>query len=162
MVTRFLSFLCYFYILDAPFACTLCKDCNSAVKQACEHARYEVHCQTRYFVLLCVIDYSWCMSSIHIPFLIHLFCFHVIRNGTISPHYASTLTEMLTEIQNATFSCVVCDANGIVLFPRLSEILRLGDIRLPTRVPLSCLVLLRELGHTPSILNEHREYYFTH
>ena len=96
------------------------------------------------------------------PVPYYLFCFHVIRNGTISHHYASTLTEMLTEIQNATFSCVVCDANGIVLFPRLSEILRLGDIRLPTRVPLSCLVLLRELGYTPSILNEHREYYFTH
>ena len=162
MVTQFLSYLCYFYVLDCPFACTLCKDCNSAVKQACEHARYEVHCQTRYFVYYCV----WSITLVHVfytyPVLIHLFCFHVIRNGTISPHYASTLTEMLTEIQNATFSCVVCDANGIVLFPRLSEILRLGDIRLPTRVPLSCLVLLRELGYTPSILNEHREYYFTH
>ena len=54
MVTRFLSLLCYSYILDAPFACTLCKDCNSAVKQACEHARYEVHCQARYFVYYCV------------------------------------------------------------------------------------------------------------
>ena len=100
---------------------------------------------------------------LHISRLLFVcFVFHVIRNGTISHHYASTLTEMLTDIQNATFSCVVCDANGIVLFPRLSEILRLGDIRLPTRVPLSCLVLLRELGYTPSILNEHREYYFTH
>ena len=54
MVTQFLSYLCYFYVLDCPFACTLCKDCNSAVKQACEHARYEVHCQTRYFVYYCV------------------------------------------------------------------------------------------------------------
>ena len=163
MVTRFLSLLCYFYILDAPFACTLCKDCNSPVKQACEHARYEVHCQARYFVYYCVWLIILGACFLHISRLLFVcFVFHVIRNGTISHHYASTLTEMLTDIQNATFSCVVCDANGIVLFPRLSEILRLGDIRLPTRVPLSCLVLLRELGHTPSILNEHREYYFTH
>ena len=54
MVTQFLSYLCYLCVLDCPFACTLCKDCNSAVKQACEHARYEVHCQTRYFVYYCV------------------------------------------------------------------------------------------------------------
>ena len=66
MVTQFLSYLCYFCVLDCPFACTLCKDCNSAVKQACEHARYEVHCQTRYFVYYCVWSITLGASFLYI------------------------------------------------------------------------------------------------
>ena len=68
------------YILDGPFACTLCKDCDLAVKQACEHAQYEVHCQARYFVYYCVWLIILGACFLYIPFfIIRLVVFHVYQ-----------------------------------------------------------------------------------
>ena len=92
-IDRFFSFygnmISLFFMLlnvsDSPFACTLCKDCNSAVKQACEHARYEVHCQARYFVyLLC-----WCWL-----FLVHV-------SFSYSVYYPVCLFSILSEMERS-------------------------------------------------------------
>ena len=42
----------YFLLSDSRYGCRVCQDCNSAITQACQHARYEVHCQARWVIML--------------------------------------------------------------------------------------------------------------